>query len=328
MRMPNRFLSILAAIVLAMGMAGCGPTPTPEPTRVPTPAPTATMLPTPTVKPEFPSSVYDDWGRKVDIAKKPERIISLAPSNTEILFALGLGDKVVGVTDACDYPAQAKGKEKVVSLGKLSQEKIVALKPDLILAAGITSKDDVKRLEELKLTVLVLDPKDLDVIIRDIILAGAATGTAKEATRIADGMNQKFESLRARIKTVSTKPKVFYELDATNPAKPYTVGPGNFIDYMLQMAGATNAAAGAKAMWAEFSTEELLKQDPDLIILGDSNYGITPASVKARPGWDKVKAVKNGAVYPIDDTLVSRPGPRIIDGFEALVKIVHPELFR
>jgi len=120
---------------------------------------------------------------------------------------------------------------------------------------------------------------------------------------------------------------VFFELDATDPSKPYTPGPGSFIDALIGLAGGSNIGASAQMQWAQLSTEEIIAQDPEIIILGDVNYGVTIEMVKDRPGWSVITAVKNGAIYPIDDILISRPGPRIIDGLEALVRIIHPELF-
>jgi iron complex transport system substrate-binding protein len=132
----------------------------------------------------------------------------------------------------------------------------------------------------------------------------------------------------AKVRGATKKPKVFYELDATDPTKPFTPGPGTFIDALIAMAGGQNIAADAKAQWAQLSLEDVIKKDPELIILGDANYGTTPDQVKARPGWSAISAVKNGAIFGIDDNLVTRPGPRIAAGLETLAKIIQPELFK
>ena len=273
-------------------------------------------------------SVVDDAGRTVEIVSSPQRIVSLAPSNTEILFALGLGDKVVGVTDFCDYPEEAKSIEKVGGM-EHNLEKIVALNPDLVLAIGGSPAQVEKatEMEKLGLAVLVLEPGDIEGIMANIELVGKATGAEKEASQLVAELRKRFDDIIARAKGAESSPTVFFELDATDPSKPYTPGPGSFIDALISLAGGSNVAASAKMQWAQLSTEEIIAQDPEVIVLGDAGYGVTVEMVKERPGWSVITAVKNGAIYPIDDILISRPGPRIIDGLEALARIIHPELF-
>lgn len=275
-----------------------------------------------------PVSVVDDAGRTVEIARTPQRFVSLAPSNTEILFALGLDDKVVGVTDFCDYPEEAKAIEKVGGI-EPNLEKIVALNPDLVLAIGGSPAQVEKatEMEKLGLAVLVLEPGDIEGIMANIELVGKAAGAEKEASELVTEMRKRFDDITARVKGAESRPKVFFELDATDPSKPYTPGPGSFIDALITLAGGSNVGAGAKMQWAQLSTEEIIAQDAEVIVLGDANYGVTAEMVKERPGWSVITAVKNAAIYPIDDVLVSRPGPRIIDGLEALTRIIHPELF-
>lgn len=318
----KKFYKWLVLFGLVLLIASCAPKATPTPTPVP---PTATPIPTPTPK---VITLTDDAGRTVEITRTPQRIISLAPSNTEILFALGLGNKIVGVTDFCDYPEEAKAIEKVGGL-EPNMEKIVALKPDLVLAIGGSPAQVEKALEieKLGLTVLVLEPADIEGIIANIELVGKATGAEKEASELVAEMHKRLNNIMAKTKAAKSKPKVFFELDATDPSKPYTPGPGSFIDALITLAGGSNIGASAKMQWAQLSTEEIIAQDPEVIVLGDANYGVTAEMVKARPGWSVITAVKNGAIYPIDDVLVSRPGPRIMDGLEALAKIIHPELF-
>ena len=273
-------------------------------------------------------SVVDDAGRAVEVVRSPQRIVSLAPSNTEILFALGLGDKVVGVTDFCDYPEEAQAIEKVGGI-EPNLEKIVALAPDLVLAIGGSPAQVEKAtdMEKLGLTVLVLEPGDIESIMANIELVGKATGVEKEANQLAAQMRKRFDDITTKATGAGSRPSVFFELDATDPSKPYTPGPDSFIDALIGLAGGSNIAAGAKMQWAQLSTEEIIAQNPEVIVLGDVNYGVTAEMVKERPGWSVITAVKNGAIYPIDDVLVSRPGPRIIDGLEDLATIIHPELF-
>lgn len=322
-------LGLTIVLTLVVGCAQAMPTvapptptmlpPTPTPTALP-PVPTATEAPTITV--------VDDAGRTVEITGVPERIISLAPSNTEILFALGLGDKVVGVTDFCDYPEEAKEIEKI-GFVEPNLEKIVDLEPDLVLyIGGAAQLEKTQTMGDLGLTVLVLTPSDIEGIFADIELVGRATGSEGEAARLVSELRARMGEVLSRVAQAERKPLVFYELDATDPTRPWTAGPGSFIDTLITMAGGVNLGASAEMEWAEFSTEEVIAQDPEIIILGDANYGVTVESVKERPGWGVITAVKEGAIYPIDDNLVSRPGPRIVDGLEELARVIHPELFQ
>jgi len=341
--MYKRLQAVLLVLALTLSVvAGCGtaaPTPpTPEkgtPVATATaPAPTATVAVAPTATPvpqkaAFPVTITDDVGRTVTVEKTPTKIVSLAPSNTEILFALGLGPNVVGVTDFCDYPSEAKQKPKMGGI-KASVEKIVAAGPDLVLAIAETqgAPEVALKLQELNVKVVVLGPKDIGGILASIQLVGKATGKVDEANKLVAEIKAKIDGVVGKVKGAATKPRVMYELDATDPAKPYVPGPGSFIDALISMAGGSNIAADAKLQWAQLSLEEVVKKDPEIIILGDANYGTTPEQVKQRPGWSNLTAVKKGAVKPIDDNLISRPGPRIGDGLEALAKIIHPELFQ
>jgi iron complex transport system substrate-binding protein len=274
-------------------------------------------------------SVVDDADRIVEIASTPQRLMSLAPSNTEILFALGLGDRVVGVTDSCNYPEEAKIIEQVGSYFKPNIEKIFSLSPDLVLAGtGITGLQEiVAKLEELGIPVLILDPSDLEGILTDIQLVGKATGAEREAEALVSEMRARIAVVTEKAIEVKERPKVFCEIDATDPSKPWTTGPGSFMDAMIQLSGGTNVAADAPSPWVQLSTEEIIAKDPEIIILADSKYGVTAESVRERPGWEIITAAKEGAIYDIDDDLISRPGPRIVDGLETVAKIIHPELF-
>lgn len=335
--MKIRFVIVFAALAMLAVAAGCGPSP--AATAVPTagaypvsgatpvgqvpPVPTAAIATSSTSG--FPVSIVDDAKRTVRLDRAPQKIISLAPSNTEILFALGLGSRVVGVTDFCDYPAEAKAVAKIGGV-KPSLEKIVSLSPDLILAIG-GNAELVTRLEELKLVVAVLDPKDVAGVLKDIDLVGRATGATAESAKLGADMKARMDAVTAKAQTAA-RPRVFYELDATDPAKPYTAGPGSWHDQLIGLAGGSNVAASAKSQWVQFSLEELLKADPQVVLLGDAAFGATVEAVKKRTGWADLSASKAGAVFAIDDNLISRPGPRLAAGLETLAKLIHPELFK
>ncbi len=339
------------ALTLVLSIAGCAPAATPTPAPVPTIAATtpasaitagadvapttipATSIAIPPTTASTPSSltVTDVAGRKVTLPGIPQRIISLAPSNTEILFALGLGPKVVAVDDFSDYPAEAKVLLKIGgSSGKYNFEQIVALKPDLVLAAEITPPDAIKKLEDLKLTVAVISvtKTSFDSILNDIALVGQMTGQVKQATSLTSAMQQKIDAIKARVATAKTQPRVYWELDASDPAKPFTVGPGNFVNDLITQAGGVNVFGTASKPYPQISIEQVVTANPDVIILSDVAYGITVDSVFKRSGWENIAAVQSKQVLPIDGNLTNRPGPRIVDGFEAVAKLIHPELFK
>ena len=332
--------SILMLIVIGCASPAVTPMPTSapttapaEPTAKPTTAPTDVPTATAVLATATPSAmtITDVAGRKVTINGVPQRIISLAPSNTEIVFALGGGSTVVAVDDFSDYPAEAKSLPKIGGTSdKYNFEQIVSLKPDLIMAAGITPPDVLKKLEDLKLTVVVLgvEKTTYESILTDTSLAGQITGRADQAKKVTDSMKQRVDAIKAKVAEAKTKPRVYWELDATDPTKPYSVGPGTFVNDIITMAGGVNVFANANSPYPQISTEQVVALNPEVIILPDVAYGVTVDSVFKRAGWQGIDAVKNKHAYPIDDSLVSRPGPRVVDGIEATARLIHPELFR
>ncbi len=273
--------------------------------------------------------VTDGLGREVKLESAAQRVVSLAPSNTEILFALGAGDKVVGRDEVSDYPAEALALPTVGGWSGFSAEAIVALKPDLVLAAEINSPELVAELEGLGLTVYYLsNPKTLEELYVNIEIVATLTG--RDATKLTDSLKARVAAVDEKIAPLSARPSVFYEVDATDPSKPYSVGPGTFIHLLINRAGGANAVelAGITDPYPQISLEQLVIAPPDIIILGDSMWGTTAESVAARPGWDTLKAVVDGKIFAFDDNLVSRPGPRLVDGLEALAMLLHPEAFK
>ena len=275
-------------------------------------------------------TLTDGLGREVKLESAAQRVVSLAPSNTEILFALGAGDKVVGRDEFSDYPAEAKTIASVGgSMGEYSLEAIAALKPDLVLASELNSPELVASLEKLGLTVYYLpNPKSLEDLYTN--LETVATLTGRDATKLTDSLKARVAAVDEKVAPLSSRPIVFYEIDATDPSKPYTAGVGTFIDLLITRAGGQNltSLAGITDPYPQISLEQLVVTPPDIILLGDSLYGTTAETVKARPGWDALKAVADGKIFPFDDNLLSRPGPRMIDGLEALAKLLHPEVFK
>ena len=286
------------------------------------PAPAAS---TAAVKPSagtFPVSITDFQNRSVAVSKRPERIVSIGPSNTEFLFALGAGDRVVGTDDFSDEPAAAKTKDHVGG-AKVSLEKVVSLRPDLIITVKF-SDGTLEALSQLNAAVLVIDPQGAADVARSATLIGQAIGA--DGAKLARDIQAQLDAVKAKTDT-APKLRVFHEVDASDPVKIYTVGPTSFIDDLIKIAGGTNVFASAKTAYPTVSGEEIIRTDPDVIVLGDALYGTSVESIAGRPGWSALSAVKNKRVYP-GLSLFSRPGPRLGLAAQEYAKLVHPELFK
>ena len=305
----KRFSKLLLIIALLTGLlAACAP---------------AAVAPT-----TAPMAMTDGLGREVTLTAPAQRVVSLAPSNAEILFAVGAGSQVVGRDEFTNYPESAVALPSVGgSMGDYNFEQIVNLKPDLVLAAEINTPEQVKALENLGVTVYYLsNPTDIEGMYANLITVGKLTGKEPEATALVDSLKQRVAAVEDRVASTTAKPKVFYELDGSEAAKPWTAGAGTFIDILITMAGGENVAASMEGSWGQFSQEALLVANPDFILLGDAAYGTTAEQVAARAGWETIQAVQVEQVLPFNDDTVSRPGPRLVDALEELVRILHPEL--
>ncbi|MDP9374142.1 MAG: ABC transporter substrate-binding protein [Chloroflexota bacterium] len=273
----------------------------------------------------YPLTVRDDAGRSVTLARCPERIVSLAPSNTEILYALGLGDRIAAVDQFSDFPEPARAKPKIGGVSRPSIEEIVALAPDVVMAAGITSRDTIGALEGQGLTVVVLNPRDLPGVLENILLVGQLTDSNAEALRVRNGLDARVNAVGERLRGVANRPRVYFEID---PEQFYTAGPNSFINDLLVRAGGANIAADAQTPFPQLSAEAIIARDPEVIVMGHDVPGATPEALKARPGWANISAVRNDRVAAIDPDLTNRPGPRVVDGLEQLARIFHPTVFR
>jgi iron complex transport system substrate-binding protein len=276
--------------------------------------------------PAYPRIIVDDLGRNVTIPEKPARIISLYPSFTETLFALGAGEKVVGVTKYCDYPPEASQKEQVGGVTTVDLEKVVTLNPDLVLVDARLQQELVNGLENFGLTVVALYPKNLEEIIENVRLIGRVTGHEQEAQKLTADIEKRVKFITDRTKGLadSERPKVFY-LVWYDPLK--TMGPGSLVDELLQLAGGHNIAADAKEEVAAYSFEMVVQHNPQVIILaGGSMTSITVENLKALEQWQVIDAVKRDRVYMIDAALIAGARPRIVDGLEMMTKCLHPEL--
>ena len=323
---------------LALGsvllFAACSSSATPRPSTQPdatggliAPA-TATAPPAASSEPSaapFPVTLTGDDGTTITLAAEPRKIVSLTPAETEVLYAIDAGDRLVGkVEDIANFPPEASKVPVVGTFSGVDIEKIVGLSTDLVIAGGSggTPQDAIDKLRSLKIPVLVLYAPDVAGVLADIELTGEATGQTAEAAALTDSMQAGFDELTAATAS-ATKPKVFYETG--DQPSIYGIADDSVYAQMIELAGGTAVTTGSATNW-EMPTEKLIAADPDLIILGDSAYGVTAAAVAKRPGWAGLTAVKARAIKPIDDIVVTRPGPRLLNGLRLLVAAIHPEI--
>ncbi|QEK13353.1 ABC transporter substrate-binding protein [Crassaminicella thermophila] len=271
----------------------------------------------------YPVKIVDSYNREVIIESKPMRIVSIAPNITETIFALGLGKKLVGRTDYCDYPEEVKNIPSIGSLMEPNIEKIVDLKPDLVVASTHFKKDVLKKLEELNIKVIVLyGEESFEGVYEVIKKLGKALDAKDEAERIVSNMKEKVSNVTEKVKNAE-RPEVYYVV-GFGEGGDYTAGRDTFIGKMIELAGGLNAARDVEG-W-KYSLERLIEKDPDILIC--SKYYDTKKRLMNTNGYKDLTAVKKGKVFEIDNNLLERQGPRLADGLEELAKIIHPELFK
>jgi iron complex transport system substrate-binding protein len=263
-------------------------------------------------------SFTDEIGRTIKIKAEPQRIVSLAPSVTEILFALGLGDRVVGVTSYCDYPPEAAEKERVGDTQRPSLEKIVALRADLVIASTASQLEQfVKNLDQIGIPVYVSNPRDLDGVLASINKIGEVTGTSGTARDLVNRLRDRVRSVESRL-AGRDRPSVFFIL-SNEPL--ITTGGNTFFNDLINRAGGLSISAEESVDYPLYSLETAVAKNPEVIFF-QSGEAKLPDRLKQTP------ASRAGRIYHIDDDLLLRPGPRIIDGFEQMAADIHPEAFR
>ncbi|MBI2874205.1 MAG: cobalamin-binding protein [Firmicutes bacterium] len=265
-------------------------------------------------------AIEDLAGRQVKVAAKPQRIVSLVPSNTEILFALGLGNRVVGVSNFDNYPPEVAQIEKVGDAFKADYEKLVSLKPDLVLSARGSIVDE---LTKLGITVVVVDAPDLSAVAGSIRFLGKVTGAAREAEKVAAEFEGKIQAVASVTEKIgdADRPLVYFEV-SQNPL--WTIGPGSFMFDLVKMAGGKNLFPDARQPYLEVGDEEVVSRNPGFVLLTFPYM----KDVLARPAWAAVSAVKTGKVYEVDGDIFSRPTPRLAQALEELVEMLHPGLLK
>lgn len=271
----------------------------------------------------YPMKITDSYNREVTLEKKPERIISIAPNITETIAALNAESKLVGRTEFCDYPESIKSVESIGTLSEPNIEKIVELKPDLVIASTHFKKETVQKLEQLNIKVLVLySSEDFKGAYETIEKVAKAIGEEEAGTKIVSDMKVKVEEIANKVKEAN-KPKVYYVV-GFGKGGDYTAGKGTFIDQLITMAGGINVANDVEG-W-KYSFEKLVEKDPDLMIC--SKFYDTKAGLTGTDGYKELRAVKEGNLFEMDNNTIDRQGPRLADGLLELAKLIHPELFK
>ena len=275
-----------------------------------------------------PVTITDDLGVTVTIDKYPERIVSLSPANTEILFALGLGDRIVGVTEYCTYPEAALSKDKIGGFSTINTEKIAVLNPDLLVAADGNSEETIAHLRELGYTIITVNADTIDTTLADIRLIGKAAGVESAAEELVSSMQADLAEIAEKTKGAE-KPTILHCM-WTDPL--WVSGSGTFQDEMISAAGGVNAAA-AEGGWVALTMEKFLTMNPDLIVV-DSGDGMGVGTDDALKNFflkdsrmQSLSAVQNERVYVVNADIIDRGGPRIVEGVEALAEIAHPDIF-
>lgn len=281
----------------------------------------------------FPVTVKDYQGRDVTLTKQPQRIISLLPSHTETLFALGAGQQMVGCTSLCNYPPEAKELKQIAlaNPGSISVEALVALQPDLIVTGGDYHRQLAAQLETLKIPVLALESQSVADIEKAMLGIGRATGHPNQGKALIDRLKQEIAQLQKQIKLFqkAQRPRVFYRV-WDQPLM--TAGPHSFIGELITLAGGENVFADVEPAYPQVSEETLILRNPEVIVMprmkeGPADTRQVIENLRQRPGWSEMAAVKEGRVYLIEDDVISRPGPRVVQGLQKLAQALYPEAF-
>lgn len=277
---------------------------------------------------EYPLTVVDVTGTEITIEKEPERIVSTSTSDTEILFALGLGDKIYGVSDFDNYPEEAKDKPKMGGVVEPNVEAILEQEPDLVVTGNSISEEAAQNIRDLGITLYQTDPKNMEEVFDVIRETGLITNRQKEAEDVIEEMQSVIDHVKETVAEVAEedKKKVYIEY---NPG--WTVGKGEFMHELIELAGGINVAGDTEG-WIEVNEEKIIEENPDVIIyaadLVDEETGKQLGElIKERDGWEEITAIEENQMVPIDEDIMSRNGPRIVEALQQIAEGIYPELF-
>lgn len=277
---------------------------------------------------EYPLVVEDVTGEEITIEEEPERIVSTSTSDTEVLFALGLEDKIYGVSDFDDYPEEAKDKPKMGGVVEPNEEAILEQEPDIVLTGNSISEEAAESIRDLGITLYQTDPKNMEETLDVILETGKITNRQQEAEDVVAEMQEVIDNVEDTVADIDEddKEKVYIEF-----SPGWTVGEGEFMNELIELAGGINVAADTEG-WSEVNEEKIIEEDPDYIIyaadlVDDDSGKDLDELIKERSGWDKITAIKDDQMVAIDEDIMSRNGPRIVDALEQIAEGIYPELF-
>ena len=272
--------------------------------------------------------LQDDMGFEVELDTRPQRIVSLAPSITELLFAVGLRERVVGVTEFCNFPEAARKIDKVAGYNTMSVEKIVAAKADLVLAARGNDREGLETLRKTGVKVFGLDVQSVDQLLLALDRLGKLGGVEEQAGKVKRALEQRVRGVKEQVDASKERPRVMWGY-WSEPV--YTAGANTMIDDLFEIAGGTNVGRLAPGAWPQVGLETLISWAPEVIITtyhpqsGDQvEFKKDVERLQATDGWKVLPAVSSGRVYYIDGDLMNRPGPRLIDALEQVAAYLHP----
>ncbi|MGD9893510.1 MAG: ABC transporter substrate-binding protein [Dehalococcoidia bacterium] len=319
LRITHRVSVVLAIVVTTIFLAcGSGSSSQSE-----TAAENTAAAPTPAVRSLYPLTVPAGEGRSVTFTRAPQRIVSLSPGATEVLFAIGAGGQVIGTDRFSDYPEAAKTLPKL-EYTNTNIEALVALRPDLVVAAG-RQRSLVPVFEQAGLTVLPMEePNSIAGVIDRVRMMGQITDHAADAEDLASNLEGRVAAVTEKVASVTAGPRVYHEVDP----KLYAAAPNSFVGDVYTVLKAQNIVPAGDNPYPQISAESIISADPEVIIAGSRLPESAPAEVKRRPGWNVVSAVKNDRIYEVEDNLISRPGPRVVDALEQLARQIYPDRFR
>lgn len=321
--MMKKFYSLFLAMLLVLGvLTGCGETKTED---------NVNKEQSVTEEANFPVTVKDALDQEVVIEEKPEKLVSLMPSNTEIVFALGLGDKLVGVGDNDNYPSEANEIEKVGGM-EFNIEKIIALNPDVVLAHASIANNSAEMFQQIRdagiEVVVVNDATNFEDVYKSIEMIGQATGTQKEAEQLVTDMKEKLAAIKEKAAMISDSDKKSVYIEVSAEPSLFTTGKNTFMQEMLDTIHANNIIS--EEGWIQVDQEAVIAANPDVIITTYGAYSEESPidQISSRKGWEDVTAVKEKQITDVDSDIVTRSGPRLVEGVEAIAEAVYPDVFK
>ncbi len=320
--MMRKFYSLFLAILLVFGvLTGCGETKSENNKKEQSTVQEST----------FPVTIKDALAQEVVIDEKPEKLVSLMPSNTEIVFALGLGEELVGVSDYDNYPKEAAEKEKVGGM-EFNVEKIISLNPDVVLAHASSAHNSAEGLQQIRDAgidvVVVNDASTFEDVYKSMEMIGQATGAEKEADQLVADMKGKLDAIKEKAAAVSDNDKKSVYIEVSEEPNLFTTGKNTFMQEMLDTINANNIIS--EEGWIQVDQEAVIAANPDVIITTYGAYSEKSPidQISSRKGWADVTAVKEKQIVDVDSDMVTRSGPRLVEGVEAIAKAVYPDVFK